>query len=101
TLRPRAFAFVLRPATSSLDLATRTREVRSCSTIPAVQPRRGRLAPRAGPPDAACPDPYTCRPLLGNTRIGRRSQEVAVPDRHFLSRPPAAVRRARNGSDGG
>src|SRR6516164_6747904 len=62
------------------------REVQSCSAIHAVQPRRARLSPGAGPPDAARSDPYACRALLGRSPGCPAVQEVAVSDRHFLSR---------------
>src|SRR5215469_13443485 len=60
-------ALIFFPALRRLALISQpeTREVRSCSTILAVQPRRARLSPRAGPPDAARPDPYACRALPG------------------------------------
>src|SRR6516164_6313368 len=62
------------------------REVQSCSAIHAVQPRRARLSPGAGPPDAARSDPYACRALLGRSPGCPAVQEVAVSDRRFLSR---------------
>src|SRR5215469_16712105 len=62
-------ALIFFPALRRLALISQpeTREVRSCSTILAVQPRRARLSPKAGPPDAARPNPYACRALPGRS----------------------------------
>src|SRR5262249_36968558 len=65
------------------------REVQSCSAIHAVQPRRARLSPRAGPPDAARSDPHAGRALLGRSPgWAGGARGVVCSARAFFPPPP-------------